>query len=274
MKIHALRRRLGAGRYGATSSRARPLVSRGVWRNGEDGRRRDRTRRVIAKQAQIDEIGCARQKFEWREIAFIQCAGVRPHPANAVFFQKPNDLRPMPSGVAKFNRVAKIPWQLFKEFAQCRFAFLGRERRRQLNQQNVQLRREHFQSAQEGMQFTRAIIQPPNMCDLAREFAGETKFVAGHFQPAPQRVLCRDAVKSRVDLNCGKVTSIKLEPLCRRKILRVKAPAPFFIAPRARADADFLLVGEIQVTMFNNSRYVARGKGSVAAVRQQQRPVT
>ena len=101
-------------------------------------------RGVIAKQAQIDEIGCARQKFERREVAFIQRTRVGPHPADAMFFQKPNDLRPMPAGMAEFDRETKIPRQLFEEFAQRRFTFLRCEGRRQLDQEHVQLRRERL----------------------------------------------------------------------------------------------------------------------------------
>ena len=89
------------------------------------------------------------------------------------------------------------------------------------------------------MQFIRAIMQPTNMCDLPREFEGEAKLVAGHFQPALHRVLRRDAVESGVNLDSREVTSIELEPLRRRKIVGIKAPAPFFIAPRAMRQDGF-----------------------------------
>ena len=65
-------------------------------------------RGVIAEQAQIKEIGRARQEFEGREIAFVQRAGVGPNPADAVFLEKANELRTMPAGMAKLDRKTEI----------------------------------------------------------------------------------------------------------------------------------------------------------------------
>src|SRR2546430_9266555 len=44
--------------------------------------------------------------------SLVKGSGVRPHPADAMLLQKPDELRPMPSGVTKFNRETEIPWQL------------------------------------------------------------------------------------------------------------------------------------------------------------------
>src|SRR5438477_13154198 len=60
--------------------------------------------RVIAEQAQIKEIGRARQKSERREIALVERAGIGPNPADARLFEQANNLRPMPAGMTKFNR--------------------------------------------------------------------------------------------------------------------------------------------------------------------------
>ena len=106
--------------------------------------------RVIAKQPQVEEIGRARQKFEWREIAFVQRTGVGPNPADAIFFQKTNDLRPMPAGMAEFDRETKIARQLLEEFAKAGLALLRREGRRQLNEDDVKLRRERLERAEKG----------------------------------------------------------------------------------------------------------------------------
>ena len=65
-------------------------------------------RRVIAEQSQIKKIGRARQKFERREIAFVQRGGIGPDPADAMFFQKMNDLGTMPGWMTKLDRETKI----------------------------------------------------------------------------------------------------------------------------------------------------------------------
>jgi len=73
---------------------------------------------VIAEQTQIEKICDARQEFEWSKVSLVEGSRIGPHPANAIFFQKPDDLRPVPSGMTKFNREAEIPRQLFEKFAQ------------------------------------------------------------------------------------------------------------------------------------------------------------
>src|ERR1700704_2030694 len=79
---------------------------------------------IIAKEAQIEKIRSARQEFERCKISLVKGSGVRPHPADAMLFQKPDELRPMPSSVTKFNRKAEIPWQLTKEIAQRQLPIL------------------------------------------------------------------------------------------------------------------------------------------------------
>src|SRR5437016_150832 len=64
---------------------------------------------VITEQPDIQKVGRARLKFERREIALVERRSVRPNPANAVFFQKMNELRPMPAGMLKFDGKTKIP---------------------------------------------------------------------------------------------------------------------------------------------------------------------
>ena len=67
-------------------------------------------RRIVTEETQIEKIGRARQEFEGCEISFVERAGVGPDPANAMLFQKANNLRPMPSGVAKLDSETKIAW--------------------------------------------------------------------------------------------------------------------------------------------------------------------
>src|ERR1700682_4695938 len=85
------------------------------------------------------------------------------------------------------------------------------------------------------------------MCDFARKFAAETKRSRSQFHPAPDRVLGRDAVKSRIDFDCGKIAGIKLEPFGIGQFGRIEASAPFREAPGAGADSNFLLAGKVQI---------------------------
>jgi hypothetical protein len=50
------------------------------------------------------------------------------------------------------------------------------------------------------------------MGDFARKFTAETKGSRSQFDPAPDRVLGRDAVKSRIDFDRRKIPGIKFEP--------------------------------------------------------------
>ena len=84
------------------------------------------------------------------------------------------------------------------------------------------------------------------MSELTREFARESECRWRDVEPAADRVFRRRAVKGGVDLNGGKIAGIKLEPVRIRKIGRIECTAPIVEGPGARADADFLLIGEIQ----------------------------
>lgn len=64
-------------------------------------------RGIIAQQSEVKEIGRTRQKFEWRQVTFIQRTGVGPDPADVIFFEQPNDLRAVPSAMAEFDREPK-----------------------------------------------------------------------------------------------------------------------------------------------------------------------
>ena len=94
---------------------------------------------VIAKQTQIKKVGRAWQEFERCKISFVKWSGVRPHPANAMLFQKPDELWPMPRGVAKFNCKAEIPWKLREKIAQRQSAVLWRKGRRKLDKNHAEL---------------------------------------------------------------------------------------------------------------------------------------
>ena len=103
---------------------------------------------VIAKQAQVKEISRAWQKFEGRKIPLVERSGIGPDPANAVLFHQANKLWPMPARVAKFNGKPEIPRQLRQELPQRVFPVRWRERRRELNEDDMELWREWFDGAE------------------------------------------------------------------------------------------------------------------------------
>jgi hypothetical protein len=103
---------------------------------------------VIAKQTQIEKIRSAREEFERCKVSLVKGSDVRPDPADTMLFQKPDELRPMPSGVTKFNREAEIPWQLAKKIAQRQLAILWREGGRKLDQDNVEFCSKRFDGAE------------------------------------------------------------------------------------------------------------------------------
>ncbi len=203
--------------------------------------------RVIAEQTQVKKIGRPGQKFERRKIAFIERTGVGPNPTDAILFQQPNNLGPMPASVTKFNGKPETSGQLHEKFSQNLSAILGCERGRQLDQHNLELRLERFDRAQKGVQFDGAIAQPADMGDFARKFATKAKGSRSEFDPAPDRVLRRYAVKSRINFNGEEIARIKFEPFGFGQVRRIKTSAPFREAPGAGADSNFLLVGQLQI---------------------------
>ena len=103
---------------------------------------------VVAKQTEIKKISGAWQKFEGSKVTLVERSGIGPHPANAVLFHKPNKLGPMPARVAKFNGKPEIPRQLCEELAQRVFSVCWCQRRRKLNEDNMQLWPEWFDRAE------------------------------------------------------------------------------------------------------------------------------
>ena len=114
--------------------------------------------------------------------------------------------------MTKFNRKPKTLRKLHEKFPQDLSAIFGRERWRQLNQHDLELGLERLDRAQERIQFGGTIAQSADVGDLARKFAAETKGSRSQFDPAPDRVLGRDAVKCRIDFDRRKIAGIKFEP--------------------------------------------------------------
>ena len=198
---------------------------------------------VIAEKPQIKKIGRAREKFERREVPFVERTGVGPNPANAMFFQQADNLRPMPAGMTKFDRETKISRQLIEKFAKRLPAVLRTKRGRQLDENNLELGRKWLDGAQERAQFRSAIAQPADVSDLAREFACESERGRSRVDPTAYGVFRRCAVKCAVDFNRGEIAGIELQPVRVREIRRIEVSSPVVKDPGAGADADFLLIG-------------------------------
>src|SRR5437899_2200021 len=143
---------------------------------------------VIAEQTQIEKICDARQEFEWSKVSLVEGSRIGPHPANAIFFQKPDDLRPVPSGMTKFNREAEIPRQLFEKFAQRWLAIFWCKGWGELDENDLELWCERFDGAEKRMQLGGAIAQPAGMRDLARKLTREAKSGGSHLEPTADGV--------------------------------------------------------------------------------------
>jgi len=215
-------------------------------------------RRVIAQKTQVEKIRRARQKFEGRKISFVDRGRIGPHPANAMFFQKSNDLRSMPASIAEFNRKSEIPRKLLKKLTQRCLAVFWRKGRRQLDENHVKLWRERLHRLEKQVQFRCAIAQPASVRDLPGKFAGEPKSSRCNLDPTTNGRFGGSTVKGRIDFHGGKVIGVKLEPLRLRQIRRIKRAMPVFKSPCARADAYFMLIGQIQWGVISSAGETSR----------------
>ena len=201
---------------------------------------------VVAQQAQVNEIGGQRQKFEGGEISLIERAGISPDPADAIILQQADDVGAMPAGMSKLDGETKVARQEFKKGAQGGLAILRSERGRELNEENVQFCGQRFNRAQEGGQLGGAIVQLARVRDFAGQLAGEAESGRRHFHPAQGGFLRGRAVKSGVDFHGGKITGIKLEPAGLGQVRRIKGVAPVLERPGTGAHSYFLLIRQVQ----------------------------
>jgi hypothetical protein len=202
---------------------------------------------VIAKQTQVQKIGCAWQKFEWRKVSLVERSGIGPDPADAVLFYQPNELWPMPARVTKFNGKPEIPRQLRQEFTQRVFSVCGCQGRRELNKNHLYLWPEYFDRTEERTQLCSAISETANMGDLTWKLAGKPKAGGSCFGPATNRRFAWRGVKCRIHFNGWEIPGIKFEPMRLRQIVWIKDPAPVVEAPCARAYTYLLLIRELQM---------------------------
>ncbi len=85
------------------------------------------------------------------------------------------------------------------------------------------------------------------MGDFARKLATKPKRSRRNFDPAPDRILGRHRIKCRVDLHRRQIPRVKFEPFRFRQIGWVKASSPFLKTPGASAEANFLLIVQVQI---------------------------
>jgi len=168
---------------------------------------------VVTKQSQVNKIGGARQKLEGSEISLVERGRVGPNPTDAILFQQTDKLRPMPPGMSKFDCKSEIPRQLHKKFAQCLFAIIRSQRRRELNEDHLELLSKWFDGAEKGIQLSCAIAQTADVGDLPGKLAGKPKTSGSRFGPTTNAVFRRSSVKRRVHFNGGEILGIKLQPM-------------------------------------------------------------
>jgi hypothetical protein len=82
--------------------------------------------------------------------------------------------------------------------------------------------------------------------NLAREFAGETKSGWRDLYPTLNGRFGRGGIKGRIDFNSREVIGVKFEPLRVWQVRGIKRAAPVFETPSAGADANFMLIDQIQ----------------------------
>src|SRR5205085_16095 len=95
-------------------------------------------------------------------------------------------------------------------------------------------------------EFGFAIAQHAFVGDRARKFAGEPERSRRRFDPAANGCVRRRMIESRIDFDRREIARVEFQPARRRQVGWIKIAAPFFEAPGAGAEPDFLLSGEVQ----------------------------
>jgi len=106
-------------------------------------------------------------------------------------------------------------------------------------------------------------VQPGSVRDLSGKFTGETEAGGGHLDPPPNAFFRWNSVKSRIHFNRGEIVGIKFQPVRFWQIRRVENATPVFKAPRARAEAYLLLIGQIQIEIATLASILSLEKGSL-----------
>ena len=106
-------------------------------------------------------------------------------------------------------------------------------------------------------------MEPGSVSDLSGKFTGETEVSGGHLEPTPNAIFRGNSVKSRIYFNRREIVGIKFQPVSFWQIRRVENATPVFKAPRARADAYLLLIGQIQDENATLASILSLEKGSL-----------
>ena len=85
------------------------------------------------------------------------------------------------------------------------------------------------------------------MGDLTGNFTGEPKASGSGFHPATNRRFTWGSVKRGIHFYSRELACVKFKPVRFWQTGRIKHTPPVFKAPRARANAYFLLVEQIQI---------------------------
>jgi hypothetical protein len=104
------------------------------------------------------------------------------------------------------------------------------------------------------------------MCDLTGKLTGETEVTGSHLDPTPNAVFRRNSMKGRIHFNCREIVGIKFQPVSLWQTLWIENATPVFKAPRARADAYLLLIGQIQNEIATVASLLSLEKGSLLEI--------
>ena len=106
-------------------------------------------------------------------------------------------------------------------------------------------------------------MQPGSVSDLSGKFTGETEASRSHLDPTPNAVFRWNSMESGIHFNRRKIIGIKFQPVSFWQIRRIENATPVFKAPRARADAYLLLIGQIQSENATLASILSLEKGSL-----------
>jgi len=106
-------------------------------------------------------------------------------------------------------------------------------------------------------------MQPGSVSDLSGKFTGKTEVSWGHLEPTPNAIFRWNGMKRRIHFNCREIVGIKFQPVTFWQIRRIENATPVFKAPRARADAYLLLIGQIQNEIATLASLLSLEKGSL-----------
>src|SRR5207244_5206755 len=128
----------------------------------------------------------------------------------------------------------------------CHFYVFRRKGGRKLDDNHLELWRERLNRPEKRIQFCRAIAQSTGVRNLAREFAGETKSGWRDLDPTANGRFSWSSIKCGIDFHSREVIGVKFEPSRLWQVRGIKRAAPVFETPSTGAEANFMLIDQIQ----------------------------